>query len=698
MKQLHLLLLLLMLTVPTSFSQTNWFWQNPLPQGNTLNGVHMFSSSSFLAVGEAGTMLKTTDAGTTWTLQNSPFGLVRLLAITFVGSDTGFVSGEMTDGAGKIFKTTNGGQTWSELSTGPFTPLLTAMSFVSNSTGWVVGQGGTILRTTNGGVDWTRQESGVLVNLNAVSFADVSEGGAVGDGGTILSTLNGGASWSESSGGSATLFGTRITPEIIYAVGSSGTILRNGAQVTPSPTNRTLRSIWVIGSVAIAVGDSGTIVRTTNNGTSWTAIPSGTTSFLRFIHFSTSTDGITVGANGAILRTTDGGGSWALKHRGFSTTLNNVAAHADRTIFAVGISGTIVRTTNHGASWVPVTSGASQSLNSLAIINNTVIVVGNGTILRSTDKGLTWQQRSSGTLNGIHFLSPTHGIAVGAFGSVLRTSDAGVTWDSSSAGTTATLNKVFMLDPFFAVAVGNGGTLRSTTDGGQTWNQAIRDTANLLSDVTFVRPAIGIAVGGALAPGIPPVMLRTIDTGKTWQAVNLTGVVAGQNLRSLFFLNPDTGYAIGTGGVIIKTTNAGDSWQRLQSATSQVLNDMVFLDATTGFFVGANGTILSTVYVEPTSVPHFPHDQKPRYYLSPNFPNPFNPSTTIQFQIPFSARATLSIYNLLGQRISTIFDQDVQSNELRSVLFEAGSLPSGIYYYRLEAGSYNETRAMILLR
>ncbi len=684
----------------------------------------MFTPSSFIVAGEAGTILRTTDSGATWTLQNPPYGLVRLLAITFIGSDTGFVSGEATTGEGKIFKTINGGQTWNELSTGAFTPLLFAMSFVSNTMGWAVGEGGTILKTTNGGATWARQEVGELANFNSVSFADLNSGPAtmkqgvvVGDGGIILKTTNNGTTWtrqdggvvvgfdsnpkttrSESNGGSVTLFGVKNTPNVSYAVGLSGTILRNAGSLSHGATIRTLRSVWVIDNVAIACGDGGTIVRTSDNGTTWNLIPSGTTSSLRFIHFSTATDGIIVGVNGAVLRTTNGGATWSLKNRGFSTTLNNVAAHSDKTVFAVGVSGTIVKTTNQGASWVPVTSGASQNLNSLAIINNTVVVVGNGTLLRSTDKGITWQQRPSGTLNGIHFSSSTHGIAVGALGSVLRTSDAGATWDSSTAGTTATLNKVFVLDASFAVAVGNSGALRITTDGGQTWNQAERDTANLLHDVTFVRPAIGIAVGGALAPGIPPVMLRTIDSGKIWPAVNLTGVVAGQDLRSLYFLNPDTGYALGTGGVVIKTTNAGISWQRLQSSTNQTLNDMVFLDATTGFVVGANGTIMSTMYVTQTSVPSSSIVEKPQFYLSPNYPNPFNPSTTIRFHIPFSGRAILSVYNLLGQRISIIFDGDVHSDEAHSILFEAESLPSGIYYYRLEAGLYSVTRPMILLR
>jgi photosystem II stability/assembly factor-like uncharacterized protein len=688
----------------TTVGQTSWYWQNPLPQGNTLNGVSVDGMRMYL-VGEAGTLIRTTDAGTTWVWERAPVGLARALAVEFPATDVGFLCGESTSGEGLLYKTTDGGQSWILLPTGPFTPLLTSLSFVSTTTGWVVGEGGIILRTTNGGADWTRQESGVQDNLNGVSFSAVTEGNvfsyqgiAVGAGGIILTTLNGGASWSQSRGGAVTLFGAHHTPEMTFAVGSGGTILRNGSAVTPSPTTRTLRTIRILGSVVLAAGDNGTIVRSTNSGVSWTLISSETTQSLRSISFTGGMAGAIVGANGTVLYTTDAGAQWVSLRRGFLAQLNGISSHRDRTIFAVGNGGIIVKTTNNGARWDTVASGVTQNLQAITFLGDTVLVVGAGTILRSTDKGASWSVRPSGVFNDIHFVSPALGIAVGGTGSVLRTTNTGSTWDSLSAGTSVALNKVFVIDDFHAIAAGNSGVLLRSTDGGQTWQQVARDTALALYDVVFVTPSRGFAVGDAVAPGLPPVMLRTNDSGKTWQAVNLVGVVAGQNLRSLFFLSPDTGYAGGTGGVLLRTTDGGLSWERVSVPTHQTLRDILFFDSATGFLVGTNGAILSTVPAEPTSVALSPGNTVLSYYLWPNFPNPFNPTTTIRFVLARSARATVTVFNLLGQQVATLFEGDVEANDIRSVIFNGEGLASGVYYYRLHSGSFFQTRTMILLR
>jgi hypothetical protein len=86
-----------------------------------------------------------------------------------------------------------------------------------------------------------------------------------------------------------------------------------------------------------------------------------------------------------------------------------------------------------------------------------------------------------------------------------------------------------------------------------------------------------------------------------------------------------------------------------------------------------------------------------RYSLEQNFPNPFNPATTIRYVIPRDEKVTLTIYNLLGQRIATLVD-DEQSAGTYEVLFKAYNLASGIYFYRLVAGMYTEIRRMTLLR
>ncbi len=83
--------------------------------------------------------------------------------------------------------------------------------------------------------------------------------------------------------------------------------------------------------------------------------------------------------------------------------------------------------------------------------------------------------------------------------------------------------------------------------------------------------------------------------------------------------------------------------------------------------------------------------------LEQNYPNPFNPSTTIRYQLPASAHVTLKMFDLLGREVGTLINGR-QSAGLHSVNFNAGSLPSGVYFYRIEAGTYLETKKLILLK
>jgi hypothetical protein len=85
------------------------------------------------------------------------------------------------------------------------------------------------------------------------------------------------------------------------------------------------------------------------------------------------------------------------------------------------------------------------------------------------------------------------------------------------------------------------------------------------------------------------------------------------------------------------------------------------------------------------------------FILFQNFPNPFNPSTEIRFDLKQPGRTVLKIYNMLGQEVATLMDKDLQAGSYK-VTFEAVTVPSGVYIYRLESSGFNEARKMILLR
>jgi len=85
------------------------------------------------------------------------------------------------------------------------------------------------------------------------------------------------------------------------------------------------------------------------------------------------------------------------------------------------------------------------------------------------------------------------------------------------------------------------------------------------------------------------------------------------------------------------------------------------------------------------------------YALFQNYPNPFNPSTTLRYQIPASSFVTLKVYDVLGSEVATLVNEE-KSVGSYEVEFSATAIPSGVYFYRIQAGNYLETKKMILMK
>ena len=85
------------------------------------------------------------------------------------------------------------------------------------------------------------------------------------------------------------------------------------------------------------------------------------------------------------------------------------------------------------------------------------------------------------------------------------------------------------------------------------------------------------------------------------------------------------------------------------------------------------------------------------FALQQNYPNPFNPATVINYSIPNAARVELAVYNVLGQKVATLVDEEMTAGP-HSIEWDASQYSSGVYFYRVSAGSYTDTKKMMLVK
>lgn len=99
-----------------------------------------------------------------------------------------------------------------------------------------------------------------------------------------------------------------------------------------------------------------------------------------------------------------------------------------------------------------------------------------------------------------------------------------------------------------------------------------------------------------------------------------------------------------------------------------------------------------------SSVAESSHSRPVKFELAQNYPNPFNPSTTIRFSIPHSETVQLDVYDVLGRKVATLLQNERLAAGTYAVLFNAATLSSGIYFYRLRAGTFTDTKKMLLVK
>ena len=182
--------------------------------------------------------------------------------------------------------------------------------------------------------------------------------------------------------------------------------------------------------------------------------------------------------------------------------------------------------------------------------------------------------------------------------------------------------------------------------------------------------------------------------GTTWSAVN--SGLTNTDVQCLAVSGANV-FAGTKGGVFLSTDNGG-SWN---AANSGLNNSDVRSIAISGTNLFA-GTYYNGAWKRPlsdmiTAIERIATDLPTHFNLQQNYPNPFNPSTTMSYTIPKESFVTIKVYDLIGREIKTLVSENKPAGNY-SVNFNGTNLPSGIYFYTIRAGSFMQTKKMVLLK
>jgi hypothetical protein len=104
-----------------------------------------------------------------------------------------------------------------------------------------------------------------------------------------------------------------------------------------------------------------------------------------------------------------------------------------------------------------------------------------------------------------------------------------------------------------------------------------------------------------------------------------------------------------------------------------------------------------TIVIQPTGIIASDNTVPIAYSLAQNYPNPFNPATVISYQLPVHSYVSMKVFDILGREMATLVNEKKDAGKY-SVQWDASAMPSGVYFYTLQAGEYRDTKRMLLLK
>jgi photosystem II stability/assembly factor-like uncharacterized protein len=692
------------------------------PEGGRAERL-LTTASSILFALDGGAIYRSTDHGTTWAtmaeaLSNVSDGYGGLILAGSTVYAATYNSG--------VFRSTNDGLTWTSASGGLATSALHCGAIAATGDTLVITSFDGMYRSTNGGSLWVKTNTGMPADtfFNALSSAGTTFFAGSDEGAGVFASTDRGTTWYRSSNG---LSGQGQNILCFAATGGS-----------------------------LVAGTRQGVFRSTNNGAAWTLCSSGLTNISTSALYAWGAD-LWAGTYGAgVYRSTNGGVDWV-------RTTGKIGNNNVRALTSAGTDllagtygpGVVYRTSNTGTTWTGVGKGITcDGVQTMAVHAGKILGAAFSGFVLSTNQGSAWGPADSAvSANSAYaLLSRTSDAFVGTMSrGVYRSTDGAATWFAANTGLDGNARSIWSL----AADVGNlyagtaSGVFRSTNNGGQ-WSQATQGIPD--SVIRRVTAHNGTAYAGTFnslyrstdsgqnwtvsATGLPQYfqpeafavvdsfvfvatfsgVYRTSNRGELWTTVS-TGLPAAPDVRSLASVQPAPPGAkmlfagLSHGGVY-RSADRGDNWVYVGTGLAAGIN--VYSLAADQTFLFA-GTYAQGVWRRPFSEMVVSVDDGGSvpggFVLEQNFPNPFNPVTTLVYAVAGSgrnaavgresgageSRVRLAVYDLLGREVAVLVDGKTAPG-IYSVTFDAGALASGVYVYRLVAGPYVASRKMILTR
>jgi len=498
-----------------------------------------------------------------------------------------------------------------------------------------------------------------------------------------------------------------------------------------------------------------------NLNAQWYEINSIPNQSLISVYFVNQNLGWACGSNATIIKTTDGGISWTNQNSPAVDHFNRIQFVDENNGWVCGWNNVLLKTTNGGTTWNPVTFSypinsfyfVSSNVGWVSSMNNNV-----GEIYKTTNGGLNWTLQFFSIdfyPESFFFLNENYGWISAP---LIKTSDGGNNWIpnyNSPLGSPSNLSFADTLTGWLSHNTLGSYAISKTTDGGTTWTEQIAEGGKFIESISFINANVGYAAGYTMGgPNNPErgIIKKTTDGGLTWnEQYSDTG-----GLYSIYMIDEMVGYAAGYPGKILKTINGGLPVELISFTAETSPNNNALLSWTTasetnnkGFqverkkfseaksviqrieskegwntagFVNGKGTSIEknnyTFLDENLESGKYKYRLKQidydgsfeysneieveiglpdKFELYQNYPNPFNPTTNIKFTIPDFGFTTLKIYDVLGNEIATLVNEEKAPGEYE-VEFAAAGISSGIYFYQLRAGTFSETKKLVLLR